>query len=318
MDKPTLIFKSAIPQGAVLTYAFTDSTPGAKPVKFSLAQDGTMEHNCGDDVPPWTVAYYVNDDKQGQLLSQGQFQVQQGDSTITVSHGYYSTVAPSSASSPAGAWAADTDDASPSSTAAGSSSLPQAGATSAVSAEQAAGFSAPHADAAAIVVPPQRSLHADIADFVQQAQLQTQWCWAAVASSVAAFYAPPNPEFSQCRLACWATGADSCCTDGSSTVCNQPQLQSQALQHVGHRRTSSSGRLSFSEIRTEIDAGRPIAVTVHWAGGGGHAVVISGYATLQNRAYVRVQDPAGAATALVALDDFPNGGTWNWTVTTRA
>ncbi|AJC46684.1 hypothetical protein SB85_13965 [Xanthomonas sacchari] len=157
--------------------------------------------------------------------------------------------------------------------------------------------------------------------YAQQAQLQTQWCWAAVASSVAGFYAPnvpPAPEFSQCKLACWVSGSDRCCSDGSIEVCNQPQLQSLALQHVQHRHHSIDGRLSFAAIREEIDAGRPIAVTVLWPGGGGHAVVITGYCTLQARAHVQVQDPAGAVVALVALDDFPDGGSWNWTVTTRA
>ncbi|WOS41152.1 papain-like cysteine protease family protein [Xanthomonas rydalmerensis] len=312
-----LSFTSAVPADQVLTYALKDSTPGASPIRFSLACDGTMEYDCGHDIPPWTVDYYVNENKRnGKLLSNGQCQVPQAGSLISVDDGHHCVIGPPAPSALAGESFAPIDGVPATGENALLPALPQVLSTAAPG-EPAIGFAPAHADAAPTVAPPR--LRADIAGYVQQAQVQTQWCWAAVASSVATFYAPPpNPEFSQCWLACWATGADTCCADGGSAACNQPQLQSQALQHVGHRRASSAGRLSFAEVRAEIDALRPIAVTVLWARGGGHALVITGYSTLQSRPYVTVQDPSGAATALVALDDFPIGGSWNWTVTTRA
>ncbi|WP_167336254.1 papain-like cysteine protease family protein [Xanthomonas sacchari] len=335
----------------MLTYAV--SSAGAKPIRFSLPQGATMEHACGNDVPPWTVEYYVNQSATSlNVLAHGQMTVDRAGTAISVDDRFHAMLdvpplpsgnAPGDAgggvpptprrSAPGTPWSVAADPA-PAQATVGRASL-SAGAVPAIAAADAvdaahavAPVPAPAptptptpapapAPAPAPVVGPSNLL----VSYAQQAQLQTQWCWAAVASSVAGFYAPnvpPAPEFSQCKLACWVSGSDRCCSDGSIEVCNQPQLQSLALQHVQHRHHSIDGRLSFAAIREEIDAGRPIAVTVLWPGGGGHAVVITGYCTLQARAHVQVQDPAGAVVALVALDDFPDGGSWNWTVTTRA
>jgi hypothetical protein len=45
-------------------------------------------------------------------------------------------------------------------------------------------------------------------------------------------------------------------------------------------------------VRAEIDAGRPVCVRIGWPGGGGHAVILSGYRILKSGAQqVKVQDP---------------------------
>lgn len=155
-----------------------------------------------------------------------------------------------------------------------------------------------------------------------QQQLQTQWCWAAVSSSVCDFYrphgTPPDPDFTQCGLASWAFAPAECCKDGGSSACNRPYLQSLALQHVHHRHESFGGAMQFDKIQEEIVAGRPIAVTIAWTLGGAHAVAITGYTTIEKVQYVQVQDPGGATKQLIPLARFPQGGSWNWTVTTQA
>ncbi|WP_226468939.1 papain-like cysteine protease family protein [Luteimonas panaciterrae] len=163
-------------------------------------------------------------------------------------------------------------------------------------------------------------------DFPMQAQAQTQWCWAAVSSSVADFYRPsgtePNPDFTQCRLAGWAFAPpgkpDECCKDGGSSTCNKPYKTRLGLQHVQHLHETLEHRLSFEKIQEEIVGGRPIGVSIGWTSGGGHAVAITGYSTIDNVQYIRVQDPGGATKKLVRLTSFPSGGTWRRTFTTQA
>ena len=339
MDKETLSFASAVPpEKGLLTYSFKDSNPKGKTTKFSLAYEGTMQHDCSNDVPPWTVTYYVNQiHAPRKLLAQGELTVAQADTTISVGveDAYMAKISLPSVSldmyAPKdvedGATSVPTDTAPLSiamaaatppglaQAAVGRGPLPAAEMPTVPASAAVSGTVQAQAPAPAPAPAPPANV---LAGYVQQAQLQTQWCWAAVASSVAGFYAPnvpPNPDFTQCKLACWSSLSDRCCSDGSLDVCNQPQLQSLALQHVQHRHHSSGGRLSFAEICDEIDAGRPIAVTVLWTLGGGHALVITGYATLSARPHLQVQDPAGA---VVALDDFPDAGSWNWTVTTCA
>ncbi|MBD2848696.1 C39 family peptidase [Paenibacillus sp. IB182496] len=51
-----------------------------------------------------------------------------------------------------------------------------------------------------------------------------------------------------------------------------------------------TGSLTWSELKTEIDNGRPIYVSWGWSTGGGHAVVIYGYS--QSGTYVNHMNPA--------------------------
>jgi len=130
--------------------------------------------------------------------------------------------------------------------------------------------------------PPVRG----IVDFAIQHQQQTQWCWAAVTASVAAYY--DNVGWSQCQVVNGVLGQSGCCESGDAAECNQPWYLDRALGHVGNLGDYVSSALSESEIQTEIDAVRPIGVRIGWAGGGGHFVTLSGYS---DQEVVDVQDP---------------------------
>jgi len=126
--------------------------------------------------------------------------------------------------------------------------------------------------------------------FVMQKQLQTQWCWAAVTSSVATYF--KNLGWSQCKLANdqmqlnkppEGTGpplvGTPCCSQGSSQLCNRPWYLDKALTRTRNFGAMSQGALTLAKVKSEIGAGRPIGVRIGWPGtSSGHFVAIGGYA----------------------------------------
>jgi hypothetical protein len=121
---------------------------------------------------------------------------------------------------------------------------------------------------------------------VMQQQLQPQWCWAAVTSSVATFYR--NQGWTQCRVVNTLLGLATCCTSGSSDACNEPFYLDKALDRVGDLNDFTTGALPWNQVQSEIDGGRPIGVRIGWISGGGHFVAVSGYS---NQSVVDVRDP---------------------------
>lgn len=128
-----------------------------------------------------------------------------------------------------------------------------------------------------------------------QRQQQTNWCWAAVAVSIADFYgaAPTQCAFVNTRL-----GRTDCCGAGAAGPCNQTHSGRDAIDALGHLADWDASRPGQALIRAEIDANRPMAVRVEWAGGGAHLLVVDGY--LENFDFVAVDDP-WFGTADIAL-----------------
>ncbi|HTQ15384.1 MAG TPA: C39 family peptidase [Rhizomicrobium sp.] len=116
--------------------------------------------------------------------------------------------------------------------------------------------------------------------FTMQKQLQDNWCWAATASSVAAYYRDPdNP--SQCDLAKKYI-QNSCCPKGQPNLpactCNEPYQLITPLQVLGRSNGDAQpGALDFDSIATEIDAGRPVCIRIDINPPNGHFLVIIGY-----------------------------------------
>ena len=152
---------------------------------------------------------------------------------------------------------------------------------------------------------------------VMQPSGETEWCWAAVSTSVALFYSATS-SWTQCAIVNRALRQSTCCTDGCSEECNQPFQLTPALEMVQHLGHDFGDRLTLPAIAVEIDAGRPIGVCIDWTGGGGHFVTIDGYDP--NGAMIDVEDPLFGHSQ-VPLASFParyqGGGTWAWTYLTR-
>lgn len=151
-----------------------------------------------------------------------------------------------------------------------------------------------------------------------QTQQQTQWCWAAVATSVAGFY-DASTTWTQCSVVNAELGQTTCCTSGSSAACNKPWYLDLALTRVGHFDTWSAGAMSFADVRAEIDAGRPLGVRIGWSGNGGHFLVIEGYRNDANQ-QVAVDDPwygASDLTYATLSTSYQGSGTWTHSYETQ-
>src|SRR3954468_1677960 len=104
--------------------------------------------------------------------------------------------------------------------------------------------------------------------FTMQAQTQSNWCWAANSTSVSHFYWPLSP-WTQCGVAGAELSRTDCCNSPVPQPCNVPWYLDRALTRTQNF-VSVTGPVSFSTVRAEIDAGRPVGVRIGWAGGGGH------------------------------------------------
>jgi Papain-like cysteine protease AvrRpt2 len=151
-----------------------------------------------------------------------------------------------------------------------------------------------------------------------QRQLQTQWCWAAVSTSIAHYFGAT--DWTQCAVVSEELDEDSCCRNGSSKACNRPWKLDRALDRVDAFRRKEQGIPDdLDEVRREIDAGRPVGIRIGWRGGGGHFVVIEGY---RNDEYgVAIEDPwHGASDVPLAhlSGRYQGSGAWTHTYYTRA
>jgi hypothetical protein len=147
--------------------------------------------------------------------------------------------------------------------------------------------------------------------FTMHHQEQTNWCWAAVATSTAGFY-ESNTGGAQCELVNAELGLATCCASGSDADCNVAWYLEDALQHVDHLRDFSGNKATWDTVTAEIDAGRALGVRIAWEGGGGHFVIVAGYDS--NGEMLEIRDPWWGDSS-VAYDSFPDTyqGRGSWT-----
>jgi hypothetical protein len=74
-----------------------------------------------------------------------------------------------------------------------------------------------------------------------QHQLQSNWCWAACATSTSGFYDPAT-TWGQCRVVNAELGNAGCCEDGGSGDCNIPWYLDRVLRRTGNFGSKVSGR----------------------------------------------------------------------------
>jgi hypothetical protein len=137
-----------------------------------------------------------------------------------------------------------------------------------------------------------------------------QWCWAAVAASVADF--KDHQPHRQCVVAGTALNDPNCCVPGN---CNKPWYLSKALRAVHHYFSCSPNSISFSRVVTEIDLEQPVGVRIGWTGGGvGHFLAIVGYDETTEK--IDLDDPRfGPSTTTIAALETSYQGLGRWTDT---
>jgi hypothetical protein len=125
-------------------------------------------------------------------------------------------------------------------------------------------------------------------------QEETNWCWSAVTQAVLLFLrgkaltqeeiaseharqsgkpyvcGPPNRK---------KTLGGNCSDAACHGSCNDAHILRIVLKEQGcyGGLLSSDAAPSFAQIQAEIDSGRPVACRIHWSGGGGHFVLVSGW-----------------------------------------
>jgi len=149
-----------------------------------------------------------------------------------------------------------------------------------------------------------------------QQQAQTQWCWAAVAASIAGFYNSRSAH-SQCSTVCAVLPDSSCCANGASPRCNVPDSLERALKYVTHWASTLQGSPTWIRIDQELSAHHPVGVLVRLLGGSGHFVAISGTGAAKSQV-LTVEDPfQGRTTTTLAQYAKSAHGVWAETYFTR-
>jgi hypothetical protein len=152
-----------------------------------------------------------------------------------------------------------------------------------------------------------------------QQQEQTQWCWAAVSNSVAAFYNPAS-TWTQCKIVNAELTQADCCVNGSSAACNKPWYLDKALTRVGHFASPLAGVKTTAEIDTILGNNTPLGVRVGWAGGGGHFLGLSAHYLSGAIDYVTAVDPWYGKSEVVYntfKTQYQGSGTWTHSYLTK-
>lgn len=164
-----------------------------------------------------------------------------------------------------------------------------------------------------------RALFTHDTGFVMQHQAQTQWCWSATSVSTSHFYNAAS-AWTQCVMVNDEFSQTTCCIDGSTSQCNQPNVLTSPLTRTGNLASWQGGTISFADVKTHINAKSPVAVRIGWSGGGGHFVVIGGYIDDANQTLL-IRDPWYGNNSISYTDfltKYQGTGSWTHTYFTKA
>ena len=139
-------------------------------------------------------------------------------------------------------------------------------------------------------------------------QEASNWCWAASGEMIMTFFEHP---VSQCVQADSELGRRDCCPPPGVSDCDStgwPQFERFGFTS----QQTEFQALSWDAVKAEIDAGRPVAFSWVWLGGGGHMMVLKGYQTVAEASFVFVNDPRTAELWITyqeyaANPDYPPG-----------
>jgi peptidoglycan hydrolase-like protein with peptidoglycan-binding domain len=153
--------------------------------------------------------------------------------------------------------------------------------------------------------------------FTMQQQEQTNWCWAAVSTSVSHFY-DTSSSWTQCKVANTQLGRTDCCGTGGSGECNVYGYLDKGLVEVGRFDHLQNGTIGFEDLQNEMIASRPLGIRVAWAGGGAHFIAAIG---VEEGDLVLVGDPGSGTNSLVAYTtlktSYNGSGTWTHSFFTK-
>ncbi len=121
-----------------------------------------------------------------------------------------------------------------------------------------------------------------------RAQETGMWCWAASAQMCMQFL---GKNVDQCVQANNEFGRTDCCNSTVPSACINGGWPEFAKYNFSFNRTSDKA-LSWDDLKKQIYCfKKPVAFSWHWTGGGGHMMVVTGYAVINNEKYLFINDP---------------------------
>ena len=168
-----------------------------------------------------------------------------------------------------------------------------------------------------------RSLASQVSvGFAMQDQCHSNWCWAAVAASVATFYNATTLRL-QCTIANEELQRSDCCDStchAAGVAYKVVGALGSPLNRAGLLTSITFGWITRLRLQQDLEAMLPVCVRTEWSGGGGHFVVIAGYSPESDT--LTVCDPLRGVSAL-SFDTFrtsytPSQGRWTHTYHTQA
>ena len=136
-------------------------------------------------------------------------------------------------------------------------------------------------------------------------------CWAALAASLLDYYAPD---------ACRSQREVAHRVIGGGPIDQRCRLDV-TLESLGLLDKVQERRVGFAELRSEIDAGRPLCAAIRWkATGNTHFLLLHGYQVRRNVQILLLGDPRFGYDRHeyeYFPKDYQLGGEWTWTYWTR-
>jgi hypothetical protein len=166
---------------------------------------------------------------------------------------------------------------------------------------------------------------AAIMRFDLQRQQQSNWCWAAVTTSLLNFFNEEHTH-TQCQVVqqCLSLLSDfdsartDCVQHSRSKACNRTFKLPDALDEMDLLFSRCNYSLTLDEVREQIHAGVPVGVRIGWRGGGGHFVLITAvFDDLEGemQSWLRISDPLDQAASYITWQTLKNRykGSGRWT-----
>jgi hypothetical protein len=156
--------------------------------------------------------------------------------------------------------------------------------------------------------------------FILEVQGQTEWCWAAVASAVHRYV--DGQYLRQCEIVDRVRPGFSCCTNPTSTNCNQQAKLADVLERLGNRDGGiQPGTIDPMTLRAQLRANKPVCCGLVKAGLG-HFVVVTNCFSAQGATIVTLKDPTfGDSAKTVSYADLRFGyreTSWRETYLTKS
>ena len=140
------------------------------------------------------------------------------------------------------------------------------------------------------------------------AQQTSMWCWAASGQMCMEFL---GTSPSQCTQANNRFGRTDCCNSTVPTDCVNGGWPEFDKYNFTFNRTSNTA-LSWDALKKQIYCKKkPVAFSWHWNGGGGHMMVVTGYAVIDNERYLFINDPWAPNEGdqySITYDNYVSGG----------